>query len=44
MPDVVVVVEGPSSPEELQLFFDNIGEGTWATNLQVQGFSPRTSE
>lgn len=35
MPDVVIVVEGPSRPEELQLFFDKIGEGTWATNLQV---------
>ncbi|MDD1750040.1 MAG: hypothetical protein LUO89_09205 [Methanothrix sp.] len=35
MPDVVVIVEGPSRPEELQLFFDNIGQGNWATDLQV---------
>ena len=35
MPDVVIVVEGPSRPEELQLFFDSIGQGTWVTDLQV---------
>ncbi len=35
MPDVVVIVEGPSQQKELQLFFDNIGQGTWATDLQV---------
>ncbi len=35
MPDVVIVVEGPSRPEELQLFFDSIGQGAWATGLQV---------
>lgn len=34
-PDVVIVVEGPSLPEELQIFFDSIGQGTWATGLQV---------
>jgi len=34
-PDVVVIVEGPSRPAELQLFFDNLGEGKWATELQV---------
>jgi endonuclease/exonuclease/phosphatase family metal-dependent hydrolase len=34
-PDVVVIVEGPSRKEELQLFFDNIGEGTWVADLQV---------
>jgi endonuclease/exonuclease/phosphatase family metal-dependent hydrolase len=34
-PDVVIVVEGPSRPEELQLFFDSIGQGTWETRLQV---------
>ena len=35
MPDVVIIVEGPSRQEELQLFFDQIGQGTWATDLQV---------
>ena len=35
MPDVVVIVEGPSRQKELQLFFDNIGLGTWITDLQV---------
>jgi endonuclease/exonuclease/phosphatase family metal-dependent hydrolase len=35
LPDVVIVVEGPSRPEELQLFFDSIGQGTWVTDLQV---------
>ena len=35
MPDVVVIVEGPSRQKELQLFFDNIGLGTWVTDLQV---------
>jgi endonuclease/exonuclease/phosphatase family metal-dependent hydrolase len=34
-PDVVVALEGPSRPEEMQLFFDNIGQGTWASELQV---------
>jgi len=32
---VVIIVEGPSRPEELQLFFDNIGQGKWVTDLQV---------
>lgn len=40
-PDVVVIVEGPNRPEELQLFFDSIGQGTWMTNLQV---SPNQSQ
>ena len=35
MPDVVIIVEGPSRPEELQMFFDSMGEGTWITSLQV---------
>ncbi len=34
-PDMVIVVEGPSRPEELRLFFDQIGFGTWVTYLQV---------
>jgi len=41
MPDVVIIVEGPSRPEELQLFFDSIGQGTWITNLQL---SPSQSQ
>jgi endonuclease/exonuclease/phosphatase family metal-dependent hydrolase len=41
MPDVVIVVEGPSRPEELQLFFDSIGQGTWTIGLQV---SPSSSQ
>jgi hypothetical protein len=39
MPDVVIVVEGPSKPEELQLFFDSIGQGVWTTKLQVSSNS-----
>jgi endonuclease/exonuclease/phosphatase family metal-dependent hydrolase len=35
MPDVVIVIEGPSRPEELQLFFDSIGQSTWVTDLQI---------
>ena len=35
MPDVVIIVEGPNRPEELQLFFDSIGDGTWVTGLQL---------
>ena len=35
-PDVVVVVEGPSRPAELQLFFDaDVNPGTWVTHLQT---------
>lgn len=34
-PDVVVVVEGPSKPAELQLFFDTDVTGTWSTHLQT---------
>ncbi|OPY55201.1 MAG: Endonuclease/Exonuclease/phosphatase family protein [Methanosaeta sp. PtaU1.Bin112] len=33
-PDLVVIVEGPSRQEELQLFFDNIGQGKWIADLQ----------
>ena len=41
-PDLVVVVEGPSRPQELQLFFDRIGTGTWATYLQIS--SPKQTQ
>lgn len=34
-PDLVVVVEGPSRQDELQLFFDQVGFGTWTTTLQA---------
>lgn len=34
-PDILVVVEGPSSPAELQLFFDFIEPGAWITDLQT---------
>jgi hypothetical protein len=35
LPDVVVVVECPNRPEELQLFFDVFVEGEWKTGVQV---------
>jgi len=41
-PDMVIVVEGPSRPGELQLFFDNIGQGTWVTDLQAS--SPKQTQ
>lgn len=36
-PDIVVVVEGPSRREELQLLFDTDVEGTWQVALQPPG-------
>ena len=33
-PDCLVVVEGPSRPEEFALFFENM-EGQWVTHLQL---------
>ncbi len=33
-PDVLVVIEGPSDPAELQLFFDDWQPGAWKTHLQ----------
>ena len=33
-PDLMVIVEGPSRPEELQLFFNSDIEGVWQTTLQ----------
>lgn len=33
--DVIVVIEGPSSPDELQLLFDTLAPGQWVTHLQV---------
>jgi endonuclease/exonuclease/phosphatase family metal-dependent hydrolase len=33
--DVVVIVEGPSRPAELQLFFDTDVTGTWNTHLKT---------
>lgn len=33
-PDVLVVVEGPSEPSELQLFFDDWQPNLWTTHLQ----------
>jgi endonuclease/exonuclease/phosphatase family metal-dependent hydrolase len=33
-PDIMVLVEGPSRGEELQMFFDTDVEGTWQTVLQ----------
>jgi hypothetical protein len=41
-PDMVIIVEGPSRPGELQLFFDNIGQGTWVTDLQTS--SPKQTQ
>jgi endonuclease/exonuclease/phosphatase family metal-dependent hydrolase len=34
-PDIVVIVEGPSRPGELQLFFDGDVQGEWKTALQI---------
>ena len=34
-PDLVVVVEGPNRPEELQLFFDEDMPGDWRTSVQI---------
>lgn len=34
-PDVAVIIEGPSRREELQLFFDSIGQGSWIADLQA---------
>ena len=34
-PDVVVVVEGPSTRDELKLFFDTDVQGTWDVELQA---------
>jgi endonuclease/exonuclease/phosphatase family metal-dependent hydrolase len=33
-PDVVVIIEGPSSVSELQLLFDTLAPGEWKTHLQ----------
>ena len=33
-PDIMVLVEGPSRGEELQMFFDADVQGTWQTVLQ----------
>ena len=39
-PDIVVVVEGPSSPDELELFFKKKSlQGKWKTHLQPSGSS-----
>jgi endonuclease/exonuclease/phosphatase family metal-dependent hydrolase len=32
--DAMVVIEGPSKAEELQLLFDSLAPGTWVTHLQ----------
>jgi endonuclease/exonuclease/phosphatase family metal-dependent hydrolase len=34
-PDVVVIVEGPNRPEELQLFFDKDVAGEWLAEVQI---------
>lgn len=32
--DVIVIIEGPSSVEELQLLYDDLAPGTWQVHLQ----------
>jgi hypothetical protein len=34
-PDIVVIVEGPNRPQELQRFFDADVEGEWRTGVWV---------
>jgi hypothetical protein len=34
-PDIVVIVEGPNRPQELQLSFDEDVEGEWRKGVQV---------